>query len=83
MKIRVMPLGKYKSQPVEAVPAAWLQWYWHNAGIGGQKHINIMAHIRANMQAIKDSDATLVWDDEPLSEGMVIRSEAAFAKMVA
>jgi hypothetical protein len=81
--IRIMPLGMYKGWPVETVPVGWLHWYWHNAGVGGQKHINIIAHIREHMDAIKSADPALVWTEEPLNEEMVIRSEAALARRVA
>ena len=71
--IRVMPIGKYKGQPTSNVPASWFHWFWHNAN-GGQTHINIIAHIRANMHALQSADATLVWDEKPRMEGYVIHT---------
>jgi hypothetical protein len=59
-----MPFGKYKGDPMEDVPAGYLNWLWNE-----DKHLQVKTcpvadYISRNIGALTKEAPDLLWDKE-------------------
>lgn len=56
----LMPFGKHKGQPMEAVPASYLHWLWVN-GKKDDKQCSVADYIRRNLHALSVEHRDGAW----------------------
>ena len=56
----IMPFGAHRGKKMKNVPASYLHWFYHE----GNGFPEVRQYIKDNMEAIKDEDDDLIWDDK-------------------
>jgi len=54
-----MPFGKFKGRKLQAVPASYFHWLWHN-GLNTEES-GLHSYIKENIEAFKMENPDLIW----------------------
>lgn len=57
-----MPFGKYKSVPMQDVPASYLHWLWVNTDVRHNKFSTVGEYIRRNLASLQLDHPDGIWD---------------------
>lgn len=56
----LMPFGKYRSVPMQDIPAHYLHWLWSN-GLKNDKQSPVAAYIRNNLSSLRQEHPDGIW----------------------
>jgi len=60
----IMSFGKYKGIKMKQVPVGYLHWMWHNLKVGNIQLQEVRDYIFRNLDALREENDDLIWDDE-------------------